>query len=177
MGIPARILVIIVLGAILVGFGGIIGAGVYVLRPLDRAARRSKLPTQFTIVDFFSLTAHIAIPLGLIGAISTTDRAVREPQIMLTACCCVAATLIWWGTMKTASRAGITQGAKRTLMVAIVVPVTYVAAIIAAPLLMILLCQRLFGSAAAPFWLYVLDAASVAALIGCRKTVDWILAP
>jgi hypothetical protein len=40
------------------------GPGIYMLRPLDRAARQRTSRVQFTIVDFLALTAHLSIPLA-----------------------------------------------------------------------------------------------------------------
>jgi hypothetical protein len=49
--------VFLVIAVAVIPIAGTFGGGIYVLRPLDRAARQKKLRTQFTIVDFLALIA------------------------------------------------------------------------------------------------------------------------
>src|SRR5689334_22077503 len=76
-------------------------AGLYVLRPLDRAAKKNKCPTRFTIVDFLALTAHLSVPLALFASYSRGAPGDQGALIVLAGFGCFAAALIWWGTVKT----------------------------------------------------------------------------
>ena len=46
--------------------GTIVGLGIWVFRPLDRAAKGRRCPTQFTIVDFLCLFFIVQAPTALI---------------------------------------------------------------------------------------------------------------
>ncbi len=152
------------------------GPGIYVLRPLDRAARQRKARIQFTITDFLALTAHLSIPLGLIGPLSSARVGDRNYEVVLVAFGCLAAFLIWWGTVRTAASAGITRPLKRLLMIGLVVPVAYVSAIVFGVLCPMLVLP-FFRNPSADSWLYLLAMGLVAVFIACRRLVDWILQP
>ena len=166
-----------VLAVAAVPIAGTFGSGIYVLRPLDRAARKRRLPTQFTIVDFLALVTHLSIPLGLMGPASKYYEGTRGPALVLIVFGCLAAFLIWCGTVATAAKAGITQPLKRLLMIGLVVPVTFVAAFAFGPTLLYLVCTPFTDGKPPSLWLGLLAVVTGGVLLACRRTVDWILAP
>src|SRR5690349_19772915 len=88
---------------------GTFGCGAYILRPLDRAARKRKQSVHFTIIDALALVTHLSIPLGFIGRINREERSNAGTLVGFG---CFAAVLIWYGTVATAARAGITHPMK-----------------------------------------------------------------
>jgi hypothetical protein len=158
---------------ILLPIVGTFGCGAYILRPLDRAARKRKQKVHFTIIDALALVTHLSIPLGFIGRISRDE---RSSAGVLVGFGCFAAVLIWYGTVATAARAGITSPMKRLLMIGLIVPLTFVATIVFGPLLSMLLYNLVARShdRISP-WLYLLEVGLTVIIIGCRRAVDWIL--
>jgi hypothetical protein len=77
-----------------------------VLQPLDRAAKKARPRTRFTIVDFLALTAHLSVPLALFAAFSRGSTGAEGSVTVLAGFGCFAAALIWWGTVQTASNRG-----------------------------------------------------------------------
>jgi MFS family permease len=155
---------------------GTFGCGAYILRPLDRAARKRKQSVHFTIIDALALVTHLSIPLGFIGRISERDGRSGSGAGVLVGFGCFAAVLIWYGTVATAARAGITHPMKRLLMIGLIVPLSFVATIVFGPLLSMLL-YNLFAPTydhISP-WLYLLEIGLAVIIIGCRRAVDWIL--
>jgi uncharacterized membrane protein YidH (DUF202 family) len=151
-------------------------AGLYVLRPLDRAAKKNKCPTRFTIVDFLALIAHLSVPLALFTKFSRGSSGAEGALIMLAGFGCFAAALIWWGTVKTAARAGITDPKKRFFMIALIVPITFCAAIVVGSLAMYLLVVPWTGLGdRITVWPYLLEIGMIVTLIVCRRTTLWIL--
>ncbi len=156
---------------------GTFASGIYVLRPLDRAARQRRAAVQFTLLDFFALTAHISVPLAFIGQFSTQSGS-RSVDVILVGFGCFSACLIWWGTVRTAARAGIAQPLKRFLMIGIVVPITFVASFAFGIFLPYLACRPFVDrNGGSPLWLYFVTAGLAALFIAARRIVDWILRP
>jgi MFS family permease len=151
------------------------GSGIYVLRPLDRAARRFKNTVHFTIIDALALVTHLSIPLGFVGRISRYDGGSRGQEYLLVGFGCFAAIMIWSATVATAARAGITEPTKRLMMIGLIVPLTFVVTIVFGPLLSVLLYHLFHLSDRISPWLYVLEVSLAVLIIGCRRAVDWIL--
>jgi hypothetical protein len=156
------------------------GPGIYMLRPLDRAARLKLAVVQFTLVDFLALTAHLSIPLGLVGPLSSSRIGDRGFQIVLVFFGCFAAFLIWWGTVRTAARAGIHQPLKRLLMIGFVVPIAFVSAIAFGIVFPMLLWTPFYDPTdphPSGFLLLAISIGLIAVFVVCRRLVDWILRP
>ena len=97
---------------VLIGFvvfgGAIIAAatmGAWVLRPLDRAAKNRRHPTQFTIADFFCLFLLIQLPMALVHALVPKS----EPAAIwvLDGLGWFFFGAAWWAGVLRLSRAGI----------------------------------------------------------------------
>ena len=58
-------------------------AGMYVLRPFDRAAKKNKLPTRFTVADFLALIAHLSVPLALFATFSRGGGGAHGSEIVI----------------------------------------------------------------------------------------------
>jgi hypothetical protein len=147
-----------------------------VLQPLDRAARKPRPRTRFTIIDFLALTAHLSVPLALFATFSRGASGAEAALIILAGFGCCAAALIWWGTVQTALWAGIDDPKKRFFMIALVVPITFCAAIIVGPLALYLLASPwLNNSERTTIWPYLFEIGMIATLIVCRRATQWIL--
>ncbi len=154
--------------------GATFGPGIYVLGPLDRAARKRCAAVQFTLLDFFALTAHLSVPMAFIGQFSTRAGG-RGVEVILVGFGCVSACSIWWGTVRTAARAGIAQPLKRFLMIAIVVPITFVAAFSFGMLLPYVVCRPIADRSWPDWWTYLLVVSLPLVFVGLRWCVNWIL--
>jgi hypothetical protein len=140
---PGLLLVLVAglaLVATLVGIAAVTGAGV--LRPLDQAAKKSKLPLQFTLGDFFCLFLLIQLPTGLLHFWLSP---LEDPEIWvfdgLAWVCC---GLMWWVSVRTLSRAGIRNPWHRGVFLVLVLPVAYFGSIVSAilwPVLCVLAFQ------------------------------------
>ena len=146
------------------------------LQPLDRAAKKARPRTRFTIVDFLALTAHLSVPLALFATFSRGSTGAEGSVMVLAGFGCFAAALIWWGTLQTALWAGITDPKKRFFMIALIVPITFCAAIVVGPLAMYLLIAPWVGtSKPLTVWPYLFEIGMIVTLIVCRRTTLWIL--
>ncbi|HMC11006.1 MAG TPA: hypothetical protein VKH44_06935 [Pirellulaceae bacterium] len=147
-----------------------------VLQPMDRAAKKARPRTRFTIVDFLALTAHLSVPLALFAAFSRGSTGAEGSVTVLAGFGCFAAALIWWGTVQTALWAGITDPRKRFFMIALIVPITFCAAIVVGPLAMFLLIAPWVGtSKPLTVWPCLFEIGMIITLIVCRRTTLWIL--
>jgi hypothetical protein len=148
----------------------------WVLRPMDNAARWKRAPVQFTMLDFLSLTAYFSIPLGLSSRIRGDSAEARGGFIVLSIGGCLIAFLIWWGSVRTAARAGISNPRKRLLMIGVIVPLTYAIGLVGGPIAGLLLASDFQRPLQIPLWAWLLPVFVVGSFIACRKIVGWILA-
>lgn len=99
--------------------------GVWILRPLDLAARNRRNPTRFTMLDFLGLVFLLQLPMAilhpLLGSIHEADSSLK----VLSGFGCVISAFIWWGGVKTFSHAGIDAVRSRGVLVFIVLPVAF----------------------------------------------------
>lgn len=118
---------------------GIVAVGTmgrWMLGPLDDAARNRRYPVQFTLSDFLTLVFLLQIPLGIVH--STMPYTQWWAIALLDAFGWTACSLIWWGSVRTLSRAGIHRPGQRFLLTAICIPFAYFGTF-AIPLLVIAL--------------------------------------
>jgi hypothetical protein len=149
--------------------------GPYVLRPMDRAAKAKVAPVQFTILDFLSLTAYLAVPLAIVAGISKVGPGERAAAEFIMWGGGLIAVLIWWGSVRTAAKAGIHHTGKRLLMVGVVVPLTYPMSLLSGFGIAGLLMEHFAGGKTAPAWVYFVIAAWLAYFFLARRVVVWIL--
>ena len=126
--------------AVFAGFVLMVWLGRWILGPLDRAAWRRKHAVQFTMLDFLSLVFLLQLPLAVVHAnlIDVRPRSVG----VLDGFGCLAVSLIWWGSVRTLSRAGIHAPWRRFALVAVCIPLAYVGTF-ALPLVTVLLFTAL----------------------------------
>ncbi|HUY91641.1 MAG TPA: hypothetical protein VMV10_23065 [Pirellulales bacterium] len=123
-----------ILGAILF-FAGLIAAiallvtiGLYILAPLDRAARHLRRPTQFTMVDFLSLMFLFQLPMAALRGWASLR---EEPAIWIFyAFGWLATAAMWASSVRTLSRAGIENTWHRGVFLAFVLPAAYFGSIV-----------------------------------------------
>ena len=111
----------------------VVGLGIWVFRPLDRAAKDRLCPTQFTIVDFFCLFFIVQAPTALIHS-KTFAKEAGAAVYVLDGFVWICCGLIWWKSVEVMSRAGIHRPWHRIVFLTVVFPVTLVASI-ATPIL------------------------------------------
>jgi hypothetical protein len=98
-------------------------AGIWVLRPIDRAARASGRRVQFTIADLLSLFVLIQLPLSFVIGLIPMER--REPVPYIAVVLAVIATAIWWTGVSGISRMGVQNSWLRIAFLCGVLPVCY----------------------------------------------------
>jgi hypothetical protein len=162
---------VLALAAVLFGFWG----GPYVLRPMDKAAKAKFAPVQFTILDFFSLTAYYAVPLAFVAAISKSAPGGQFAANTILIGGGSVATLIWWGSVRTAAKAGIRHTWKRLLMIGLIVPLTYPMSLMGGGFVVNLIYQLIRRGQTAPLWFYLIIPAWIAYFFIARRVVLWIL--
>ncbi|HID76714.1 MAG TPA: hypothetical protein EYP56_12050 [Planctomycetaceae bacterium] len=115
-------LVLIPVGAIALATA----VAVWVFRPLDKAARRRRHVTQFTLADFFCLFLVLQLTLGFNHLVLPHD----EPIIYaLDAFGCLCLGALWWASVRSLSAAGVRRLWHRSLFLLVVVPLTLSAAV------------------------------------------------
>ncbi|MBN2216330.1 MAG: hypothetical protein JW719_03030 [Pirellulales bacterium] len=104
------------------------GVASWIARPLDRAAKNRRHPTQFTIVDFLCLFVLVQAPTALIHAIKTgTESGIQEWVPYLLDCYAWGSIgVIWWKSAEIMSRAGINTPWHRVVLLLVVLPAALV---------------------------------------------------
>jgi hypothetical protein len=152
--------------------------GRWILGPLDRAARRRKGPTQFTVVDFLCLVFLIQLPLALIQA--TLMRGAM-PELaagrILLVVACVIGGLMWWISVKQLSGAGITRTSHRCIFLAFVLPVAFFGSIAMMILVAYLIAELSspFGARPEALWPVPVMGALAIAFSGAASYTRWIV--
>lgn len=113
---------VFVVGCILLSISPFVVAG-YMLRQIDQAAKRHEAPVRIWLVDLFSLMFLIQLPLTLISWQTADEIGVVILAVVLFS---GVMTLIWWATVKTVSRAGVTMVLWRSAISLVVIPMAYV---------------------------------------------------
>lgn len=103
--------------------GGVVFIGRWILLPLDRAARHLQRPTQFTTVDVLCLMFLLQLPLAAFAPLAA--EADDDRVWIIVAFGWLASALMWWISVQTLSRAGITGTWHRGVFLALVLPATY----------------------------------------------------
>jgi hypothetical protein len=152
--------------------------GRWILGPLDRAARRRKGPTQFTVVDFLCLLFLVQLPLGL-AQLTVLGRGSAEPRAatILFIAGCVVGGMMWLGSIKQLSAAGVTKTSHRCVFLAVVLPVTFLGAI-ATMICCIALIASLSSPAARPSAFFVplfIMAGLLVAFWAAAQATRWIV--
>jgi hypothetical protein len=149
--------------------------GAFVLRPMDQAAKAKTAPVQFTILDFFSLTAYFAVPLALVAGIARNEPGAQRAMLITAIGGCLVAWLIWWGSVRTAAKAGIRHVWKRLLMIGLVVPLTYAVTLVGGAYVCWLIGDRAAHDKPTSLWFYLIIATWAAYFFIARRIVLWIL--
>ena len=92
------------------------------LHQLDVAAKKRKAPVKVWLVDFFTLLFLVQLPLAFVVknlGINVRGRAAVAVGL------CLVAMLVWWGTVKTISGAGITKVFWRSAISLFAFPMAY----------------------------------------------------
>jgi len=89
---------------------------------------------------------------------------------------CLIAFLIWWGSVRTAARAGINNPKKRLLMIGAIVPLTYAIGLVGGPAAGLFLASGFERPGQVLPGAWVLPPLVGALFLACRRTVTWILA-
>ncbi|MBN2475151.1 MAG: hypothetical protein JXB62_11120 [Pirellulales bacterium] len=140
-------------------FGGLVSTVVFsivwILRPLDRAARSRQCPTQFSIADFLSLFVLVHLVTALAEAARAGVSEFGLSLALLYAYCWISCGTAWWMSVRTLSRAGVRHTWHRAVFLVLVLPMTF------------------FGSIAAPGLVLALVAVVAAGVIG--QWEHWVL--
>lgn len=101
--------------------------GIWVFRPVDRAAKDREHPTQFTIIDFFCLIFIIQMSMAVIHwQFGLGKDAVMDFVYVFDLFAWFACTALWMKSVQLMSRAGIERPRDRVFFLAFVIPGTLV---------------------------------------------------
>jgi hypothetical protein len=102
----------------------VFGSPLWVLEPLDRAARNRRFPVQFSLADLLCLFALVQLPLGVahwvIGGPS-----INQSVLPVDLGIVMLATTVWWSGVRTLSRAGIHATWQRCMALTLAIPVGF----------------------------------------------------
>ncbi len=104
--------------------GAVYGLGVWVLRPVDRAAQAQQAPVRYSIADFLCMFVIFQIPLAFAYRIPK-DEQTRTGYWFFVAVTWIMATVIWFTATRALSKAGVATGWHRMAFVGLVVPLAY----------------------------------------------------
>ncbi len=121
---------LVVIGGIVLAVIVIWRSAVWVLGPLDQAARNRWYPVQFSLADFLCLFILVDLPMGGIHCCVPNGDGVTGGVIAADILVVVLAALVWWTGVRTLSRAGIHGTWQRGFVLAVVLPVGYAGSII-----------------------------------------------
>ncbi len=95
------------------------------LRQIDRAAKIHRRPVKILLVDFFSLIFMVQIPWAILIQLNP-GRDQLAPAYVVGLVFSSAMILVWWTTIASVSKAGITNVSARAQISLLVIPMTYV---------------------------------------------------
>jgi hypothetical protein len=98
---------------------------VWVLGPLDQAAKKRRHPVQFSLADLLCLFILVDLPMGGIQCLVPEGDRVTGGVIAADVVVAGLAALVWWTGVRTLSRAGIHGTWQRSFVLAIVIPAGY----------------------------------------------------
>jgi hypothetical protein len=90
----------VVFATLIGGLAVALSCFVWVLSPLDRAAKNRRCAIQFALADLLCLFVLVQLPVGLIHR--ATEGFIPADVLLA-----IAAIVLWWGCVRTLSRAGI----------------------------------------------------------------------
>jgi hypothetical protein len=172
LSIAAFLLVLGVFGAFV---GGI---GYWILGPMHRATRASKLPTQFFVSDFIWLVAQLQIAVALV--LATPYEMGSFGWILLLAGLSACVVAMWWASVTALSRAGVRSPLRRGVFILVVVPIGTLGVVgtffymASAFFLLLILAQE--GIAAKDPRMLLLMLPIAALLYASRRLNFWVLA-
>ena len=122
--------ILLVGGAIAVSISLASLVGIWVFRPIDRAAKDREHPTQFTIADFFCLLFIIQLAMAVIHwQFGLGEEAAMYYIYIFDAFAWFACGALWMKSVQLMSRAGIQKPLHRMLFLAFIIPATLVGAL------------------------------------------------
>lgn len=121
--------VVLAIGGLFVVVAAPLMIGIWVFRPVDRAAKDREHPTQFTIIDFFCLFFIIQLAMAVIHwQLGVGPGAQMDFVYTLDGFAWFACGALWMKSVQLMSRAGIQRPRHRILFLAVVIPGTLVTA-------------------------------------------------
>jgi hypothetical protein len=143
----------------------------WVLGPLDRAAKSRQYPAQFSLADLLSLFVLVQLPFGVVHwAAQGGENLPAEVVVDLLVSIAVAA--IWWTCVRTLSRAGIHVTWHRCVIIALVMPASFVGSVAA----IILPFAALIEQNAVSFWLLLAEPLVIGVLYGLGRFTRYAVA-
>jgi hypothetical protein len=152
--------------------------GGWVLWPIERVARQSRVPWQFTLPDFFSLAFIIQLAAAPFAIMFNSPLGPEQRQTTpLIILALVLVAFVWCTGVRTLSRAGVRHGGRRFVFAVFVLPVTFVAAPALGPLviLTVMLSLEPYSRADVPKFMAIILGA-VLAIALAKAVCRWVLA-
>ncbi|NUQ65694.1 MAG: hypothetical protein HUU20_24755 [Pirellulales bacterium] len=119
-GQEGLLVVVLGLGVLAIVGAVALGVAIWVLHPIDRAAREFRAPMQFTLVDFLCLFLLVQLPMALIhGFLNDQEAGIRW---MLDIYAWFGVGSFWAASVHALSRAGIRNPRHRAIFLGFVAP-------------------------------------------------------
>ena len=108
-------------------WGGLFfGVGIWIVRPVDRAARQRRQRVRYSLTDFLCLFVIVQAPLTAMAWLRANAYiSDGEPVWLFAAMAWILGPLIWWTATRAISRAGVYHGWPRVVFMGLVVPTVY----------------------------------------------------
>jgi hypothetical protein len=110
-------------------FAGAWLAAIWVLGPLDRAAKNRRYPIQFSLADLLCLFVQVQLALAGPSLLFRT-MADRTPAIGISVALVAGTLLVWWTGVRTLSRAGVHSTTGRSVTLIVIIPLGYASALV-----------------------------------------------
>ena len=102
---------------------------VYLLGPLDNAAKHRRCAVQFSLADFLAIFILLQVLLGCVHYVAgPAELRPSEIEITIDVLAAMLVAALWWTTIRTLSKAGIHKMRTRLLLLLVVIPLSYITA-------------------------------------------------
>ena len=128
---------------------------IWVLGPLDRAAKNRQFPIQFGLADLLCLFVLIQLPIGILHWTLADD--LKQGIVPADIVVGIAAGSVWWVCWHTMSRAGIQVVWQRCVVLALVLPGGYVGSIALAVLPFVAVAMFMSDRSTIAWWLLFVE--------------------
>jgi hypothetical protein len=104
-------------------FGPLACVAIWILAPIDRAAKSREAPVRFSIGDFLCLFVMIQVPLAGVYQLNNTENS--DSLWFATLVAWTLGIVIWYAGARTLSKAGVYHSGHRFVYLGLILPAAY----------------------------------------------------